>query len=168
MKYILAFIITAIVILLYGNMDRTHQAEPVRRIAPAEDDEIKVVALTLFGEARSQTIRGKRAVASVIYNRANGNAKLFKKVCLEKRQFSCWNQNDPNSRILHNVNVRKMSNSDRKSYGECIVVAQSMFAGKFQPSVSSQHYATKQVNPYWARRMMVEVVIGNHVFYRRV
>lgn len=140
----------------------------VKPVAPsaAYENELKTVALTLYGEARNQSVQGKKAIASVIYNRANGDTSKFKRVCLAKRQFSCWNQNDPNSRILHNVNVRRMNNAERKAYRDCILIAKSMYDGKFNSTVSSTHYAGKHAKPYWARRMAIEVVIGMHIFYK--
>lgn len=67
-----------------------------------------ILARTIYGEARGESISGQEAIASVILNRVAfakrrgrywwGNT--IAGVCLAPWQFSCWNENDPNRKII--------------------------------------------------------------------
>jgi len=73
---------------------------------PPTDQEIDVMARTLWGEARGEPYTGIVAVAWVILNRARADVGGDGKpdwwgegilgVCCKPWQFSCWNENDPN------------------------------------------------------------------------
>src|SRR3546814_13540556 len=78
-----------------------------RRTAIRRADEsaaIDVLARTVWGEARGESVRGMEAVASVVVNRVRraiarggywwGNDVVG--VCLRPCQFSCWADGDPN------------------------------------------------------------------------
>ena len=85
---------------------------PERPVKMTEYD-LQIFARTLFGEARGEGDEGLEAVACVILNRFRAN-KWFtgyemqngKKIpnvaqtCLKKAQFSCWNKNDVNYKML--------------------------------------------------------------------
>ena len=64
-----------------------------------------ILARTLWGEARGESLAGQIAVAWTIRNRVNdGKAKSwwgegYAGVCQKPYQFSCWNKNDPNYRL---------------------------------------------------------------------
>ncbi len=65
-----------------------------------------ILARTLWGEARGESLAGQIAVAWTICNRVNdGKAKSwwgegYAGVCQKPCQFSCWNKNDPNYPFL--------------------------------------------------------------------
>lgn len=58
-----------------------------------------IVPITVWREARGEGIEGMRAVAWVIENRANDARRRWpsdpEHICLEPKQFSCWNDTDP-------------------------------------------------------------------------
>lgn len=68
----------------------------------ANEKDRDLLAWTLWGEARSETLAGQIAVAWTIRSRVNdGKAKSwwgegYAGVCQKPYQFSCWNKNDPN------------------------------------------------------------------------
>ena len=64
--------------------------------------QIELVGLTLYGEARGEPIEGIVAVGCVIRNRVKFEGSFYA-VCLKPRQFSCWNQDDPNYSVLLNL-----------------------------------------------------------------
>ena len=77
------------------------------------ENDLQILARTLFGEARGEGDEGLEAVACVIMNRYKSgkwftgydvlNGKKIPSVaqtCLKKAQFSCWNKNDPNYKLL--------------------------------------------------------------------
>ena len=113
----------------------------------------QVVARTLWGEARGESITGKVAVASVIYNRAKSNPKKLKAVCLKRKQFSCWNG-------------RTIKAGKGKAWQECLKIAREMLSGKFKPTINADHYYNpKLCNPKWAWGHEVKM-IGNHAFLK--
>ena len=65
-----------------------------------------ILARTLWGEARGESLAGQIAVAWTIRNRVNdGKDKSwwgegYAGVCQKPYQFSCWNRNDPNFAYL--------------------------------------------------------------------
>src|SRR4051812_25123549 len=63
-------------------------------------NELDILALTIYGEARGETIEGQIAVGNVIRNRVVALKKTYRDICLADKQFSCWNTNDPNYIIL--------------------------------------------------------------------
>jgi len=69
------------------------------------DAEILTLARTLYGETRGEPEEGIEAVANVILNRVKSNRypNSISKVCLQRRQFSCWNPEDPNFGIIRNL-----------------------------------------------------------------
>jgi len=63
--------------------------------------ESPVVLQTLLMEAKCDGVLGMQAVAEVIRNRAKDRGLSFEEVCLQKKQFSCWNDRlDAVSRVL--------------------------------------------------------------------
>jgi len=73
-------------------------------VDPQALDKVDVLTRTVYGEARGESEDGQAAVAWVIQNRvAKGRAhmsKTIKDVCLQPKQFSCWNSNNPNRKLL--------------------------------------------------------------------
>ena len=65
-----------------------------------------ILARTLWGEARGESLAGQIAVAWTIRNRVkDGKDKSwwgegYASVCQKPYQFSCWNRNDPNFAYL--------------------------------------------------------------------
>lgn len=123
---------------------------------------VEIMALTILGEARGESLMGKVAVAWAIRNRVENPAwwgNSFDTVCLKPKQFSCWD--DPN-RI-------RMLTADLKdpSYRECLVVAIEVMDGAVgDPTGGADHYHTKAVNPKWRDPSKITTTIGAHVFYR--
>ena len=126
---------------------------------------LMVLALTLWGEARSEGEAGIRAVASVIYTRAKGSPERFKAVCFAPKQFSCWN--GKRGEKLYK------SAPQGEAWEICKKVAGELADGRFTPSNSATHYMTIRLydsprRPKWADKMVPEVVVGGHVFLSRI
>lgn len=116
---------------------------------------IIIIALTLFGEASGEPIEGKRAVASVIWQRAGGDTNRLESVCKAPRQFSCWNAAEP--RVPNDY-------PSRKAWRDCKAIAEEMAAGTFVPTIRADHYHSGPV-PRWAVGMRLVAIIGGHRFY---
>jgi len=133
---------------------------------------IDILALTIYGESRNQGILGQIAVGCVIRNRVKKNPSYltFKKVCLKKSQFSCWNLNDPNRIILENL-ANKIYNKEEiqdKIYTQCEFIAKGIYNDYIiDITKSSDHYFADYIEPpSWSKKMKLMVKIGNHLFYK--
>lgn len=134
---------------------------PVRPGSPAD-----ILARTLYGEARGESVRGIEAVAAVVMNRVQkggwwGNA--VEAVCRKPFQFSCWNEGDPNRPKLERVDE-----TDRV-FRICIRIARRAIAGVLDdPTGGATHYHTRGVFPAWAKGREPSAEIGGHLFYSDV
>ena len=129
---------------------------------------LEIVADTLYGEARGEIkIYGDEAliaIANVIDNRMKKQTwygKTFEKVCLKPKQFSCWNENDPNLKAMKDPKRKEIT-----EYQICLWVANQLLEGKLKDiTKGSNHYHHKNITPYWAKNKQSEMTIGNHIFY---
>lgn len=136
-----------------------------------------VVAKTIYGEARSEGIRGMLAVACVIRNRVQHPRVRWwgtgwNGVCTAPFQFSCWNKGDPNRTILMAI---PEFGWDARFPGFTLAYE---IAGEFvdPPSVpddpwpditqGADHYHSVAVSPDWADGRKAVTMFGVHVFYR--
>lgn len=148
-----------------------------QEVLDALNDE-EALALTIFGEARGEPIEGKAAVASVVMNRAKTPARFsdsIKDVCLQPKQFSCWNVGDPNRQRLIALGERLKSGltgSDTESrvLEECRFVAEGYLSGVLRSRIGdADHYLTRSLwssrqRPTWATG--TPEFVGNHVFMK--
>lgn len=67
-----------------------------------DDYSFMTAARTLWMEARGEDLHGQMAVAYVLVNRLKDGrwGKTFASVCWSRKQFSCWNESDPNRMTL--------------------------------------------------------------------
>ena len=131
--------------------------------------EIDVLAETLWCEARGEGKIGVDAVASVIMNRAKRSGKKVSEVCLQRKQFSCWNNRTlpvvgGDRKFIMKPNLTPREN---KIFSLCRSTAYAVVIGTFVPTVDATHYyAHNKVTPKWAQSMWNKKVIGNHTFGR--
>ena len=130
--------------------------------APAYAGSLETVSLTIiWGEARSESFAGKSAVASTIWNRANGKAANFKAVCLSRKQYSCWRK-----RVFTQALPDLRKPLDRMAWRDCVTLASLMIDGSFLPDLNARHYHEAGIKPYWSVNMRMIASVDNHVFYR--
>ena len=144
--------------------------------------EMKVVALTILGEARGENATGMYAVACVIQNRADKKKKTLTEICLAPKQFSVWNGGKTVKDLKH------LWQSDSAAYA--ITLAHAMCKGyKLVQTFTgnADHYYSKKIMrnpPSWAYKINKKTgkflrdkkgnkiplkptrVIKNHVFYK--
>ena len=135
-----------------------------------------ILARTIFGEARGEGLEGMEAVACVIMNRFKAekwftgyvviNGQKIPNVaetCLKKAQFSCWNKNDSNYKILQNINANNML------FKQCIMVAKRALKGELIDFTNGAlYYHTKQIKPKWAIGKSPCYSVKNHLFYNDI
>lgn len=133
------------------------------------DQDIDIFARTLYGEARGEyTENGLAAfiaVGNVIHNRLKRGEKYGKtltEVCLKPRQFSCWNQHDPN-RIL----IQKEELEHDPLFRCCQKVARKITSGIWPDLTrNSDHYHATSCKPSWSRNAAIKLRLGRHIFYK--
>lgn len=143
----------------------TRDTHPASSAAALTDRE--VIAATLWGEARNQGPRGLQAVACVIANRARTRYRRCtdaRAVCLDRWQFSCWNEKDPNRARMLAV-VRQPDDLLLQS----LALADDVLAGDIADITrGARHYHTGRIRPFWAKGKQPCAVIGDHLFYNDV
>lgn len=138
-------------------------------MTPADLD---IVARTIWGEARGESLEGKIAVGWIIRNRAD-NPKWWSRnpddipddtpaaVCRDPAQFSCWLESDPNRAKLLAVTVTDAA------FRECLMVTAGVLSGNMaDPTGGANHYHAMSVAPRWAVGRQPDARVGNHLFYK--
>lgn len=113
--------------------------------------DVQIVARTLHAEAGGEPVIGIIAVGGVIGNRAVIKNASPKKICLARKQFSCWNQG-----------ILKRPKATKK-YLLCIVIARKVVKGEIRNHFT-HYYAHKKCKPKWAKDLKNVTVIGDHTF----
>jgi Cell Wall Hydrolase/Trypsin-like peptidase domain len=144
---------------------QTRNTTPAKSAAALGDRE--VIAATLWGEARNQDDQGMRAVACVIANRARTRyrrCQSAREVCLDRWQFSCWNEADPNRPKMLTV-ARKPDPAFQRG----LALADELLAkGLTDITRGARHYHTSRIRPSWALGKTPCATVGDHFFYNDV
>lgn len=136
------------------------------------DKERDVLARTLWGEARGESLAGKIAAAWTIRNRVfDGKAKSwwgegYAGVCQKPYQFSCWNKTDPNYQFL--IGLKQIP---FRELAQCRVVADQVIDGKVpDPTGGATHYYAVSMKkpPDWAEKAKQTLKLGGHIFFKDV
>lgn len=172
----------------------THKQEPASVSVKLENPDTNVLAQTIWGEARQDGVKGMIAVGNVIKNRAEANKAMFgqgiRGVALKPKQFSCWNQGDPNREKLKDIlqydkiiSMRKSPTGEPfnewfqkfkntgeyleyKSYLKAKEIAQQLLDNKLpDPTKGATYYHTTDVKPIWRNKLEKVAQFGDHVFY---
>ena len=173
----------------------THQNGPSVTVdIQKENPDLNVLAQTIWGEARQEGTKGMLAVGNVIKNRAEANKSMFgqgiKGVALKPKQFSCWNEGDPNREKLKDIlqydkiiSLRKSPTGEPfnewfqkfkntgeyleyKSYLKAKEIAKQILDGPApDPTKGAVYYHTTDVKPVWRTKLDQVAQYGNHIFY---
>jgi len=137
-------------------------------------DEIQLMALVIYGEARGEPRDGKIAVGSVILERVDHrewDGKTIHEVCLMPLQFSCLRPADPNFKALRLIAEDWPSKFLRsQSLQECYQVADGLIKGDIPRTseIAQAHccqYKTITCKASWADKMTLILTTGNHQFF---
>src|SRR5262245_37669606 len=86
--------------------------------------DLELLILTIIGEARGEPIEGQVGVACVIRNRVLTYNRSYSAICLAPKQFSCWNDNDPNRVLLEELGKQLINgNKLDQRFSQCQWVA---------------------------------------------
>jgi spore germination cell wall hydrolase CwlJ-like protein len=130
-----------------------------------DDRNDRIVACTILAEARGETEVGMYAVAAVIAQRALNRKKHPVDICLQRKQFSCWNNKslDAYNHLLHIPQAEyalKVARLVNQGYETNNLYIQRQLYGY------ADHYHAKGVKPYWIKGQTPVKTFGNHIFYR--
>ncbi|UZE12802.1 cell wall hydrolase [Pseudomonas sp. B21-053] len=131
-----------------------------------------ILARTLWGEARGESLAGQIAVAWTIRNRVeDGKLKSwwgegYAGVCQAPYQFSCWNKNDPNFAYLSGARAIPF-----RELAQARIAADQVIDGKVSdPTGGATHYyaIAMKTAPNWAAKATQTLKLGGHVFFKGV
>ena len=137
-----------------------------------KQDEIDILARTIYGEARGEYegidggISALIAVGNVVMNRVKVQGrygKSIQEVCLKPWQFSCWNKEDPNRVLLAEDKIRD------PLFAVCYRVATKVALEEWPDlTKGSDHYhaSTLPIFPSWTRGRKPKVRLAKHIFYQ--
>jgi spore germination cell wall hydrolase CwlJ-like protein len=140
-------------------------AVPVQGNAASTD--MLTLARTIYGEAAGEPWMGKEAVAHVVLNRARSGRypASVTEVCLQPKQFSCWNANDPNFPKIRNL----QPGADTVFDNCCEIAGKALHGLLNDPTGGALHYHADYIDkPSWVVRSpnaKLTAMIGHHLFY---
>jgi len=118
------------------------------------------LATAIFFEARNETIDAQRLVAEVVINRVEDH-RYPSTVCgvvFETKQFSFTHDGKSD-------NMNKYSTFfDAQAQVQAKEIAKELLANPVT-SISSTHYHTAKVDPFWSDIFTLDGRYGTHVFY---
>lgn len=127
----------------------------------------RVLAQTIYGEARSGGDVLMTAVANTVINRVAKQSwygKTITEVCWKGKQYSCWNTDDPNCAI-----IEKIDTSDPVFF-RATVIASEAVAGTLADTTNgaTHYYSTYIPEPSWAEGHTPCAALGNMLFYNDI
>lgn len=128
-----------------------------------DNNEIDLLARTIWGEARGEGTQGMQAVANVIMNRVKKGGwygATVQDVVLKPYQFSVWNKDDPNREKALAVTTADPQFWTAKK------LASLAYNGQLDDITGGAvNYHANYVKPAWAESMTRTATIGKHIFY---
>lgn len=134
--------------------------------------EIEACGLTIYGEARGESILGQIAVGCVIRNRVIKFHTSYQEICFKPKQFSCWNEDDPNYPILLELATKLIHNERIKDIAldQCIFLAGGVVNNHLMDVTDNAHnYLTEHLffhsRPSWASNPTSVKQIDTQIFF---
>ena len=128
--------------------------------------DVELLALCIYGESRGELHIGKCGVAHVVLNRVKRHPRYgtgIKGVILKDKQFSCFNENDPNFKKLIDLAVNPYLIDE-----QYLEIADGCMDGYIpSPVDDATHYYSDTMKraPYWITKMTYITKIGHHSFF---
>lgn len=127
---------------------------------------VNIIARTLMAEAIGEkSTESFDAVASVIWNRSNGQKSKFVSTIFSPGQFSCWKGMTGHDKTHFTIKPHGRALTNPSAWKYCVSTAKNMVDGTFVPTGDwKYYYAHNKVTPAWASKLTNTKVIGNHTF----
>lgn len=113
------------------------------------------LTVTIFHEARGESIEGQKAVANVVINRSLESGKPICHEVKRKHQFSWYKPH--NEKKLFDIGYDNFNKYSK-------IAIEVLFED--DNTHGSQFFHNPSVKPYWTKRMNKTVTYGNHTFYK--
>ena len=136
-------------------------------------EDMRILALTIDGEAEGEPFAGKVGVAFTVINRCHARRwwgepdHTISTVCLFPSQFTCWSEQDGNPKRLRGLSLEKDS-----PYRQCLAaaaVAVHAMPEMPDPVAGATHYHAKYIEtPWWVKNNKPVAEIGQHLFYAEI
>lgn len=144
-------------------------SDPKVEAPKVDEEQVKLLALTMWGEARSEGPQAMRAVGHVVMNRLASKRNFgdtVKAVVWKRKAFSCWNKGDPNLAAMKKIASLPKQHAGRRAYERALVLARKIIAGEDQDITNGAlFYHTKSISPVWKPDADPVADMGSHVFY---
>ncbi len=120
-----------------------------------------IIVATIIMEAGGEYHIGSlEAVYEVIKTRSKKRNKTLAQICLQRKQFSCWNGKADGIKALEDT-IAKAKKHPRWKTAENILGSNTNFTN------GADHYYADYIDkPYWADSMTPTTKIGRHIFYK--
>jgi N-acetylmuramoyl-L-alanine amidase len=128
--------------------------------------ELDLLTGLIFGESRSESWSGKVGVGLTVQTRVAHPGHWnwgynWRDVILMPKQFSCFNQLDPN--LIALIKAHKIKDA---VWLECAMIAEQVYLGRVKDFVGQPtHYHTVNCDPTWDDDMKHLGTIGKHEFF---
>jgi N-acetylmuramoyl-L-alanine amidase len=112
-----------------------------------------------------------RAVGHVIRNRkqVESHGAYVTDTVSAAFQFSCWNPDDPNRKVMLNIDALPEESEDHRLWMAAKRLADEILSGRSAyPTGGALFYHTTAVRPAWSRGGAPIARIGDHLFFRTV
>lgn len=117
-------------------------------------------------EARGEGNEGLNLVLTVIWNRAAGLPEFLADKCLERKQFSCWNELPNKTPGTYVINFPKsvLAGKECSTWNKCQELATNAVEGTFTPvnDYWNSYYNPHKCNPDWGSQLTNATVVGHH------
>lgn len=131
------------------------------------EEDVLVLAQTMWGEARGEDDEGLRAVCCTVINRFNSGkwfaGKTIAETCKKPWQYSCWNKNDPNRPHLSRLTYIQLKRE--------LEIIRDVVSGVYDDiTFGATHYYNPMVcgMPKWAMGKIPCYVHGHHLFFKDI
>lgn len=146
-------------------------------------NDARILALTLFGEGRGESLDGRVAIGWTAKNRSLKKGQTVATRCLQKSQYSCWWPfgGAENYRRLLDLAEKVMADDpfikaqDLPIYAECFTLAAGVLDGTLRDRTNgSTHYynpaamVPRDRVPAWVEGRPPTAVVGSHRFYANI
>lgn len=120
------------------------------------DSSCEKLSETLVYEARSESLQGAYAVASVVLNRVDSKLwpNSIKGVIEQSHQFS------------YLKDMHKQKRPARTDWERARIIAYNVIYNRIERVTEATHYHTKTISPFWSKKLDRVAMIGDHVFYK--
>ena len=130
------------------------------------------LAMNIYHESRNQSTEGQNMVALVTMNRAGWDNQQVCHVVAAPHQFSWTIGKTVKTSFGYAVHNSAYPHEAVAWFRSLRIARATIRAGKLtwnlDISKGATFYHTKYIKrPYWARKMKVVTVVGDHIFYQR-